>query len=54
MNLRTTRRVGTAAVLAVLGGVAGAQAATASDFTLELPAGTACSFPLRVDGTLGN
>jgi hypothetical protein len=54
MNLTRTRRIGTAATLALLGAVAGAGAAGASDFTLELPAGTACSFPLRIDGTLGN
>jgi hypothetical protein len=54
MNLTRTRRAGTAATLALLGAVAGAGAAGASDFTLEFPAGTACSFPLRVDGTVGN
>ncbi|GAA2155535.1 hypothetical protein FHX52_4041 [Humibacillus xanthopallidus] len=54
MSHRKTRRVGTAAALVVLGAMAGAGAAGASDFTVDFPVGTACNFPLRVDGTGGN
>lgn len=54
MSMKKTRTVATAALLAILATTAGTEAAVASDFTFEFPAGTACAFPLLVEGTLGN
>ena len=54
MTTRRTRKAAiAAAALVMLGSIASAGPAAASDFTVELPAGTACAFPLRVDGTGG-
>ena len=54
MSRTRTRIRATTTGSALLAAVAGAQAAAASDFTIELPGGTACAFPLRVDGSSGN
>lgn len=55
MSARKTRTTVTAtAALAMLGSIAAAGTAAASDFSLTFPAGTACAFPLRVDGTGGH
>lgn len=55
MSTRRTRRTVTAAAaLATLGSIVGAGAATAADFSIPFPAGTACDFPLLVEGTGGN
>ncbi|KAB7741905.1 hypothetical protein GA707_16975 [Nostocoides sp. F2B08] len=51
----TMRRAMTAAAaLAMLGSVVAAGSATAEDFTQFYPAGTACDFPIRIDGGGGH
>lgn len=55
MTARKTRKAAIAATaLAMMGSTASAGAAAASDFSVQFPAGTACAFPLRVDGTGGH
>ena len=55
MSAKKSLQGATAAALALLGSIAGAGTAAANDpFTLELPAGVACDFPVRIDGTGGN
>ncbi|HSF99063.1 MAG TPA: hypothetical protein VLA55_10260 [Ornithinibacter sp.] len=55
MTARMTRRAAiAAAALAMVGSIGSAGAAVASDFSVQFPAGTACAFPLRVDGTGGH
>ena len=55
MTARRTREAAiAAAALAMIGSIATAGAAAASDFSVQFPAGTACAFPLRVDGTGGH
>jgi hypothetical protein len=55
MTARKTRKAAIAATaLAMMGSIASAAPAAASDFSVQFPAGTACAFPLRVDGTGGH
>ena len=55
MSARKTRKAAiAAAALALLGSIASAGTAAAGDFSITFPAGTACTFPLRVDGTGGH
>jgi hypothetical protein len=49
---RSQRRLLLAGSLVALAGAA--NVAVAADFTLDFPAGLACSFELRIDGTGGN
>ena len=51
MARATYARLGGVAALITGGLLIGASAASAQDFTFDLPAGTACAFALRVTGT---
>jgi hypothetical protein len=55
MSARQTRKaVIAAAALGMLCSMASASVAAASDFSVPFPAGTACDFPLLVDGSGGH
>lgn len=56
MTARRTRKAAIAAAALTMSGLVASSgtAAAASDFSVQFPAGTACAFPLRVDGTGGH
>lgn len=55
MSTSKSGTVALAAAFTLLGSIAGAGAASANEpYTLELPAGTACDFGVRIDGTGGH
>lgn len=51
---KDTKGCDRSSALATMCSIAGAGPAAANDFSVTFPAGTACAFPLRVDGTGGH